>query len=406
MKERSLIMVLGLAGFVVMADNWVVSPILPAIARAIQVPTVDAGLLITAYMIPFGLFQLVFGPLADRFGKKQIVGLSMVFFTIGTALCGLASGMIDLAFYRGITGAFAASVMPISLALIADVVPMERRQTAIGTFMGIAFLGQGLSMAMGGAIAHYVSWRGVFLTYAVLSVISTGLLLMVGRKASSTKNPQSQFIKPYFKLLGESRSLWVYLTVVLEGILIIGSFSYLGALAEHRFHFSDLEIGFVMTGFGAGAVVTGRVVGRLVAKIGRPNALVLGLAAAALADIILFSGVGNVPGLTFGVLLLGVGFMLAHSTLLTLATEFAKSARGTAMSLVAFCFMGSGGVGTAIGGKMITSLGYESLYGFYGIALLVLMLAARKLIWDVSRPSVKRALSPSIVKASVQSEKI
>ncbi len=209
MKERALIMVLGLAGFVVMADNWVVSPILPAIARAIDVPTARAGLLITAYMIPFGLFQLVFGPLADRFGKRQIVGLSMVLFTVGTALCGLASGMLDLAFYRGVTGVFAASVMPISLALIGDVVPMERRQAAIGTFMGIAFLGQGLSMAMGGAIAHYVSWRGVFLTYAALSVVSTTLLLMVGRKAPSARNPQSQFLRPYLRLLGESRSLWV-----------------------------------------------------------------------------------------------------------------------------------------------------------------------------------------------------
>jgi predicted MFS family arabinose efflux permease len=380
MKERSLILALGLAGFVVMADNWVVSPILPAIARAIGVPAAKAGLLITAYMIPFGLFQLVFGPLADRFGKKQIVGLSMVLFTLGTGLCGLAMGMVDLALYRGLTGVFAASVMPISIALIADVVPMERRQAAIGTFMGIAFLGQGLSMAMGGAISHYMSWRGVFLTYAAFSVVSTALLLLVGRRAPSTKNPQSQFLKPYIRLLGESRSLSLYSVVVLEGILIIGSFSYLGALAEHRFHLSDLEIGLVLTGFGAGAVVTGRLVGKLVPRIGRSNAISLGLGAAALADLILFSGKGRVPGLTVGVLLLGVGFMLAHSTLLTLATEFARAARGTAMSLVAFCFMGSGGVGTAIGGKLIGSMGYETFYGLYGVALLALVILARKLM--------------------------
>jgi MFS family permease len=67
MKDNQLILVLGLAGFVVMADNWVVSPILPAIAKSLQVSPVRAGLLISAYMIPFGLFQLVFGPLADRY---------------------------------------------------------------------------------------------------------------------------------------------------------------------------------------------------------------------------------------------------------------------------------------------------------------------------------------------------
>ena len=78
MKDKNIILILGLAGFVVMADNWVVSPILPAIAQNINVPVTSAGLLITAYMIPFGIFQLIFGPLADRFGKKKILNLAML----------------------------------------------------------------------------------------------------------------------------------------------------------------------------------------------------------------------------------------------------------------------------------------------------------------------------------------
>ena len=241
MNENRLILILGLAGFVVMADNWVVSPILPAIAKSLQVSPVRAGLLISAYMIPFGLFQLVFGPLADRYGKRPVITFSMVFFTVGTALCGLGLGLFDLALYRAVTGVFAASVMPISLALIADVVPMERRQQAIGTFMGISFLGQGLSMAVGGSIAYFVSWRGVFFTYAALSVISTLLLIFVGGKAPSKKNRESRFLKPYVDLLRNVRSLWVYIVVLLEGILIIGSFSYLGAYTEHLFSYNYFD---------------------------------------------------------------------------------------------------------------------------------------------------------------------
>jgi|GEM_PF-6712757 len=63
----------GLAGFIVMADNWAGSPILPAISQNLNIDIAKAGLLITAYMIPFGFFQTVFGPLADRFGKKQVI---------------------------------------------------------------------------------------------------------------------------------------------------------------------------------------------------------------------------------------------------------------------------------------------------------------------------------------------
>ncbi|MGQ9671467.1 MAG: MFS transporter [Desulfosoma sp.] len=377
MKESRIIFILGLAGFVVMADNWVVSPILPAIACSIRVAPAQAGFLITAYMIPFGLFQLVFGPLADRYGKRQVITFSMVFFTIGTALCGLGMCLYDLSLYRAITGVFAASVMPIGVALIADVVPMEWRQQAIGTFLGIAFLGQGLSMAVGGSIAYFVSWRGVFFVYAGLSVVSTVLLFLVGRTAPSKRNPGSQFIKPYLDLVRNRGSLLIYLVILAEGILIIGSFSYLGAYTEYLFKFNYFAIGLTLTAFGAGAVVTGRLVGKIVPRIGRLNTLSLGLLSAMIADGIFFiAGIHSVVLIT-GVALLGIGFMLAHSSLLTLATEFAKAARGTAMSLVAFCFMGGGGVGTAIGGKIIGVSGYSHFYLFFGMLLFGLLIAAR-----------------------------
>ena len=383
MQENRLILILGLAGFVVMADNWVVSPILPAIASSLRVSPVQAGLLISAYMIPFGLFQLVFGPLADRYGKQQVITFSMIFFTIGTALCGLGLGLFDLGLYRALTGIFAASVMPISLALIGDLIPIERRQQAIGTFMGIAFLGQGLSMAIGGSIAYFVSWRGVFFTYAALSLLSTIMLIGAGRKASSKRNPHSLFFKPYLDLIGNSKSLLIYLIILVEGILIIGSFSYLGAYTELLFHFNYLYIGLTLTAFGAGAVITGRLVGKIVPRLGRPNTLILGLIVAMGADFLLYGVKTSALMLILGIALLGIGFMLAHSSLLTFATEFAKMARGTAMSLVAFCFMGGGGVGTAIGGKVISSIGYSRFYGLYGLFLFGLVMATLVIVREV-----------------------
>lgn len=383
MKEGRLILILGLAGFVVWADNWVVSPILPAIAKSIGVPPAQAGLLISAYMIPFALFQLVFGPLSDRYGKKQVINFSMVFFTVGTGLCGFGIGLYDLAVYRAITGVFAASVMPISVAFIGDVVPMERRQQAIGTFLGIAFLGQGLSMAIGGSIAYFVSWRGVFFVYASLAVLATLLLYFAGRQAPSKKNPSSQYLSPYIDLIRNRRSLMVYVVILIEGILIIGSFSYLGAYTEYQFKFNYLAIGLTLTAFGAGTVITGRLVGKIVPRIGRKNTLILGIALAMIIDITFFLTQLHPVIFTIGVAFLGIGFMLAHSTLLTIATEFAKAARGTAMSLVAFCFMGGGGIGTAIGGRVISSIGYAEFYILFGILLFGLLVMARLVVCEV-----------------------
>lgn len=380
MSKRAVILILGLAGFVVMADNWVVSPILPAISSDLGVNVLRAGILITAYMIPFGVFQLVFGPLADRFGKRQVLSVAMVLFIAATALCAIADGIGSLTLYRGLTGAFAASVMPISLALIGDVFPLAERQSAIGTFMGISFLGQGLSMAIGGSIAFFLSWRGVFAAYSGLALLSALLLATAGRRIPSARNPKSEFLAPYVRLLGRAASLKTYIVVLFEGILIIGSFSFLGAYIAKTYHYNYLWIGIIMTAFGVAAVLAGRQSGKLAAAWGRKVVFTAGLVSATLADLLLYVAGRDLAALIVAVTLLGLGFMLAHSTFLTIATEFAKTARGTAMSLVAFAFMGGGGAGTAFGGRVIKAVGFERFFLTYGLALAVLALVAAFLV--------------------------
>ena len=370
-NRQTIIMILGLAGFTVMADNWVVSPLLPAISSSFGVNAATAGVVIAAYMIPFGIFQLVFGPIADRFGKKQVISFAMIFFTFGTGLCGFGFTLSALTTYRAITGIFAASVMPISLALIGDLVPLNERQAAIGSFMGISFLGQGISMALGGTMAYFLNWRYTFILYALMSAFSAILLFTIGRKIPSTKNQNSELLRPYIQLLSKRESQLIYIVIVMEGILIIGSFSYLGAYISSVYNFNFLQIGLVMTSFGVMTVIGGRLVGKLANNIGRKMTLLFGFSLAAVADLSLFS-VGNILiVLVLGVSLLGLGFIFAHSTLLTIATEFAQKSRGVAMSLVAGFFMGAGGIGTAIGGKLINSVGLNEFFLIFGLVLLI-----------------------------------
>ena len=358
-----------------MADNWVVSPILPSISNDIGVSAARAALIITAYMLPFGLFQLVFGYLADRFGKRQVITVAMVFFTISTGLCSLAAGLTDLAIFRALTGVFAASVVPISLALIGDIFPLKERQAAIGTFLGISFLGQGLSMAIGGSIAYFLNWRGVFAVYAVLAIISTILLLTIGKGIPSTKNPNSKVFAPYLSLLKNSSSLKIYLLVLFEGIFLIGTFSFLGSYIKTNYEFNNFFIGMIMTAFGIMAVIGGRLSGKISVKVGRKKTILIGLVCAVLA-IAIFLTLGTVlPALIVGVGLMGLGFMLAHSTFLTIATEFADKSRGIAMSLVAFFFMGGGGLGTALGSRIVQSSSMRTLFIVYDIGLLLLIFA-------------------------------
>ena len=150
-----------------------------------------------------------------------------------------------------------------------------------------------------------------------------------------------------------------------------------GGLREHLLYYNYFFIGLTLTAFGVGAVISGRLAGKLAPRTGRVNILSIGLFTAALADVILSGIKSSAFPLILGVALLGTGFMFAHSTLVTIASEFARTARGAAMSLVAFCFMGGGGIGTAIGSKVVDLLGYPGFFLFYGGLLFALMIASR-----------------------------
>jgi predicted MFS family arabinose efflux permease len=375
---KRLILVLGLAGFIVMADNWVVSPLLPTIAHDFSVDPASAGVLIAAYMLPFGLFQLVYGPLADRFGKLRVVIISLALFTVATALCAFAAGIHDLTAFRALTGIFAAATMPVSMALIGDVVPMQERQKAIAAFMGIAFLGQATSMTIGGTIAALSSWRGVFLVYAVVAVVIVVALYASTRAFSGQLqgDPHSQFLRPYGRLLTHGPSLRTYLLVFVEGALILGSFSYAGAYAAKVLGFETLGIGLLMAVFGVGVIGGSRFSGRLAARFGRPRLVAMGLGFAAAADLLLATAGSHLAVFAVAILLLGLGFMFAHSSFLTIATGFAERARGAAMSLIAFAFMVGGSGGTMLGGRIILDASYQALYLGFGLTLAGLSLVA------------------------------
>jgi predicted MFS family arabinose efflux permease len=139
-------------------------------------------------------------------------------------------------------------------------------------------------------------------------------------------------------------------------------------------------------------VVGGRLSGKLSQKTNPRKILTAGLILAVLANGLIYLFGQHIWGLVLGVGMLGLGFIFTHSTLLTRATEFAMKARGAAMSLVAFCFMGGGGVGTAIGGKIAMLYGLSALFGIYGLALLVTLALSFILI---AGPVVARQLVPS-----------
>lgn len=81
-KKEKMILVLGLMAFLANGDNYAAAPLIINIAQDLNLTISTAAISVTAYMLAFGAFTLLFGPLSDRFGKVKIINIA----ALGTAI--------------------------------------------------------------------------------------------------------------------------------------------------------------------------------------------------------------------------------------------------------------------------------------------------------------------------------
>ena len=373
---RVSLSLLGAAAFMVIADARVIDPLLRIIADEYQASVGSTAIIVTAYTVPYGLFQLVYGPLGDRIGKIKVMTAAMVLFALGTAACAFAPSFPMLIVLRFLTGTAAAGLIPLSLAYIGDNFPYEERQTAIGGYLSAIMLGQLLSSSLGGIFGEYLSWRSIFLLFGVVSLGISVALWRASRLVPDEGRVRGRMslaeaFKPYFQLMTKPTVRLIIVAVFIEGFFFSGGFAYIGAFLRDRYRLSYVAIGFMLGSFGLGGLIYSRSVSWLVHRFGEKGLITLGgwLTCACYLSMALFqSWILFIP-LN---ILLGLGFYMLHSTLQTKATEMFPEARGTAVALFAFgLFMGQG-IGAAALGLIVDGPGYAPAFAISGIAILLL----------------------------------
>jgi predicted MFS family arabinose efflux permease len=179
-------------------------------------------------------------------------------------------------------------------------------------------------------------------------------------------------------LLRDRRALALYGAVLIEGGLMNGGSTYLGALLRERDGLSYLVIGLVLSLFGVASLVISRVLGRLSRQLGENRLIVYGCLLMSAGFLLTRFG-PDWRVVPVAVLAMGAGFSLCHSTFQTRATELRPGARGTAISLFAFALFLGGGVGTALLGVLLGTSGYGPVLLVCGVGLAVLGLGAPRL---------------------------
>ncbi|HEX4986224.1 MAG TPA: MFS transporter [Burkholderiales bacterium] len=365
---------LAAAAFVSGANLRLFDALLPTVAEDFAVPPTTASVVVTAFTLAYGLFQIVHGPLGDRVGKLRVVGGATLVASAASLGCAFAPSLHALAVLRFATGIGAAAIVPLSLAWIGDSTAYEKRQATLGRFLSFILLGQILGPALGGALAEYVSWRQVFDVLAAVFLLVSIVLFAVERRsrvAAAAPGAHGNVLRNYATVLGDAWVRTVVLTVFLEGGLFYGAFAYTGAWLKERFGLSYLLIGGVLAGFGLGGVIYSLWVKWLLARLGERGFVRLG-------STLMFLCMGLLPlspwwQATIPVFVVsGFGFYMFHNTLQTRATEMAPGMRGTAIAVFAFfLFMGQA-LGVAFCGAVIRVLHYGWTFALCGAALAAL----------------------------------
>lgn len=94
-----------------------VAPLIPRLANVFKVSTETIGMIVPAYLIPYGIATLLYGPLSDRLGRKPIIFTSLFLFILLTGLTASAYSATTILWFRLLTGLGASGVVPIALVL-------------------------------------------------------------------------------------------------------------------------------------------------------------------------------------------------------------------------------------------------------------------------------------------------
>src|SRR5436190_2773104 len=154
--------VTSVALFMAQLDNLVVTTALPVIRTDLHASLSSLEWTVNAYTLTFAVLLLTGATLGERFGRRRMLLIGLVIFTLGSAAAALAPSAEWLVAFRALQGAGAAIVTPLTLTLLSAAVPVERRGMALGIWGGVAGLAIATGPLVGGAVVQGLSWQSIF----------------------------------------------------------------------------------------------------------------------------------------------------------------------------------------------------------------------------------------------------
>jgi EmrB/QacA subfamily drug resistance transporter len=233
--------IVSVALFMAVLDNLVVSVALPTIHRDLGASIQSLEWTVNAYVLAYAVLLLTGAALGDRFGRKRMFVVGLAVFTGASALAGLARSTELLVAARAVQGTGAAILTPLTLTLLAEAFPPERRGMAIGVWSGVSGIAVAIGPLVGGAVVQGISWHWIFWLNVPIGI---ALMPLAIRHLSESRGPYGSLDLPglvlavpgafgvVFGLIRAQALGWTSATVL--GSLILGALLLGGFVAWER----------------------------------------------------------------------------------------------------------------------------------------------------------------------------
>ncbi|MGZ3409915.1 MAG: MFS transporter [Xanthobacteraceae bacterium] len=320
-----------------------VDPIIPQIAADLNEPIASVALLATAFALPYALMQPVLGALADMLGKTRMMFACLVIVTFSTFAGAFAPGLLTLMASRVVSGIVAGGTFPIALALIAQVVTVEKRQVAVSRVLAGAMLGNLMGSAAAGIVADIFSWRGVFVVNGFCALAAL-VAAFIGFGGPGRKPPERVNLRSipatYLAMFRHPMAKYCFGGVLMEGIFLFGFFPYVAPFLHAAGESRATIAGIVIGGFGIGGMFYALIISRLLPLVGQRRLMITGGSCMGLGLMVMSQ---HLPwqAQTAVFVLFGMAFYFLHGVIQIFVTELVPSARGTATAIHStFFFLG------------------------------------------------------------------
>ena len=405
--QKKIVVTLGFCGLVSAADNWFVSPALPAIAQTLAIAPAAATVILTAYLTPYGLLQPVCGAIGDAVGRVRLLCIIVAGLAVSTVLCAAAPTLEALVVARIVTGCFAAGIISVNQSLVGSVVSEEDRQGAVGLLMGVTFTGQGLSAGLGGFICDLVGWRAAFICFGALGAAAwlgvrrlryldetdgAGTVDTSGAGASAAGagavgSAEREPFRPAAFLRHAARILFgpgraIYFVAFTTGIIFLGVYGFMGTFLAERCGLSSTQAGLLMMFYGLACLAGGSISGRIGEARGQRGVIAVGETSGVIATGLLAASTitGSwMPALPAAACL-GLGYILVQPTLVSFSMDIDPSHTGLCTGLIGLGVFAGGGIGSSLGGIAIAGGGYLALWTIAGVALVAQAIAGARFL--------------------------